>query len=194
MMLYMEKELNKERLDTRMAKMEQLRKTMHKGHVFLTKHGGDDYTLALREGVAVSKKRLTDLTLYFEEQRATLGKREDSETSSDVSGTAPSEALQKKYCESGCWADDCVALNVKITEFRADFPKEEACLYEDSEYLKIFIDKMVYLRCGTACGAVARVRIVYRGVQCSQGGMSGQATYYWRHTFSVWGDKIEECW
>jgi hypothetical protein len=58
--------------------------------------------------VAVSKKRLTDLMIFFEEQRATLVKRADSAAGKDSGWMAPPEAqLKALRIRALKWEDDC---------------------------------------------------------------------------------------
>jgi hypothetical protein len=62
---YLERKLSWERLNAMVARVEELRKTLRKGHLFLVKEKAPEYTTELRDIVAVHKRVLTDLMIYF---------------------------------------------------------------------------------------------------------------------------------
>ncbi len=62
---YLGRKLSWERLNTMVARVEELRKTLCKGHLFLVKEKAPEYTTELRDIVAVHKRVLTDLMIYF---------------------------------------------------------------------------------------------------------------------------------
>ena len=96
-------ELNWERLDAMVARVEELRKVLRKGHIFLIKQRAADYTTELRESVAACKKTLTDLMLHFERWLAWGGdlskQRSSRRLESSAAATVASQAPQLK-CSS----------------------------------------------------------------------------------------------
>jgi hypothetical protein len=62
---YLGRKLSWERLNAMVARVEELRKTLRKGHLFLVKEKAPEYTTELRDIVAVHKRVLTDLMISF---------------------------------------------------------------------------------------------------------------------------------
>ena len=146
---YLGRQLSWERLEAMVARVEELRKTLRKGHLFLVKEKAPEYTAELRDSVAVHKRVLTDLMMNFEEQMVTMGKKSEQQPEQPAGeqhgggddGGPPDEMLKAARTRLLAWTDDCTILNAKIRDFREDVPDEEERLYEVSERLKIIVDE-----------------------------------------------------
>ena len=202
-------ELNWERLDAMVARVEELRKVLRKGHIFLIKQRAADYTPELRESVAACKKTLTDLMLYFEGQMVSMGRRPEQAAEQQAAGEQrggdsgesgpPAEVLKRARIRALTWSEQSMALAAKIKEFREDVPDEEEHLYEASEYLKIIIDEVdAHLHSGEAAAEQLQECELYEDESAilEQAGAirqllvcARQDMLKWRQKFGVWGEK-----
>ena len=149
---YIGKKLSKETLGMLVVKVEDLRRTLRRGHIFLVKQKTAEYTLELRENVAAAKQRLTDLMMYREEQLEAMesgSEAADQQRESGGGDGPPDKMLKQTKIRALTWADETVVLTNKVTEFRESPPGEEDALYACSEYLTIIIDAVeAHLRDG----------------------------------------------